>query len=109
MVKDCGAFVTGELDAALLEDTYGAARMLTPAYLSAAQACLAKVMAESYQDDTLTRNANEIIDQHAVEDLQRVHHESVLTLMMLVALGCREVVTVLYKLDEVIYALAINL
>ena len=82
MVKDCGAFVTGELDAALLEDADGAARMLAPAYLPTAQTCLAQVMTESYKDDTFSWDAGEIIIQHAVEDLQRVHHESVLTLMM---------------------------
>lgn len=49
MVKDCGAFVTGELDATLLEDIDGAARMLTPAYLSAAQACLFCLAGDAFQ------------------------------------------------------------
>ena len=49
MVKDCEAFVTGELDAALLEDIDGAARMLTPAYLSAAQACLFCLAGDAFQ------------------------------------------------------------
>jgi hypothetical protein len=39
-------------------------------------------MTESYKDDTFSWDAGEIIIQHAVEDLQRVHHDSVLTLVM---------------------------
>jgi hypothetical protein len=82
MVKDSRSFITGELDAALLEDTDRAARMRSRTYLPPSKACLAKVMTECYKAEALTRNVGEIIVQHAVENLQRVHHESVLTLMM---------------------------
>lgn len=82
VIKDGISLVISEFYTALVKDGYRPLRVVSAAYLLSIEPSLAKVVAESYQDDTLTRNANEIIVQHAVEDLQRVHHESVLTLMM---------------------------
>jgi hypothetical protein len=81
--------------------------MVSTSYLTAIEAGLAKVMAKSYQDDTFSWNACEVVLQHAVKHLERVHHETLMALVMRIASRTRSIVAILNKLDEVVDSFAV--
>ena len=85
MIQNRITFFIGKWYTALLKDIYRPARMSIMTDFPAIQTCLAKVMTEGHENQTLAWNAGEIVLKHTVKHFEGMHHQALLALVMRVA------------------------
>ena len=109
MVIDGTVFLGSQLESAFLEDRYRPRRMHASTDLLTIEGCLAEVMEQRGDYQTLTWKVQYVGSEHRIKNLKAVHHQSMVSAMMTMTLRCSHVVTSLDEIDDRVYSRTVDL